>query len=156
MTMPLFLNKGKNLLVFIEEPEQLLHPGLQRKLIETLLNEKGFEKFQYYITTHSNHFLDTTFDFSKISIYSLRKKFQDEANEEEIANFSIENLSSGDKSSLELLGVRNSSVFLSNCTIWVEGITDRMYFKHYLALYMKKNANGNKTFKPKRGGFAVC
>ena len=147
MTMPLFLNKGKNILVFIEEPEQLLHPGLQRKLIETLLHEKGFEKFQYYITTHSNHFLDTTFDFSKISIYSLRKKIPDDGNEEEIAKFSIENLSGGDKSSLELLGVRNSSVFLSNCTIWVEGITDRMYFKHYLELYMKENANGNKIFK---------
>ena len=33
LTLPLFLNKGNNLLVFIEEPEKLLHPGLQRKLV---------------------------------------------------------------------------------------------------------------------------
>lgn len=36
-----------------------------------------------------------------------------------------------------MLGVRNSSVFLSNCTIWVEGITDRLYIKKYLELYQK-------------------
>lgn len=39
---------------------------------------------------------------------------------------------------LNELGVRNSSVFLSNCSIWVEGITDRLYLKHYLKLYCKK------------------
>ncbi len=42
-----------------------------------------------------------------------------------------------------MLGVRNSSVFLSNCTIWVEGITDRLYIKKYLELYLK----GNKELK---------
>lgn len=34
-----------------------------------------------------------------------------------------------------MLGTRSSSVFLSNCTIWVEGITDRRYLTHYLRLY---------------------
>ena len=37
------------------------------------------------------------------------------------------------------LGVQNSSVFLSNCTIWVEGITDRHYVKHFLDLHKKEN-----------------
>jgi hypothetical protein len=35
-----------------------------------------------------------------------------------------------------LLGVRNSSVFLVNATIWVEGITDRLYLREYLRLYV--------------------
>lgn len=137
ITMPLFLNRGKNLLVFIEEPEQLMHPELQRKLIETFLNQEGFENYQYFVTTHSNHFLDITLDFSDISIYSLKKEFDETDEKEKTAKFFIENLSHGDSSSLELLGVRNSSVFLSNCTIWVEGITDRKYFRHYLGLYQK-------------------
>jgi AAA15 family ATPase/GTPase len=35
LTFPLFLNKNKYMLVFLEEPELFLHPGLQRKLLET-------------------------------------------------------------------------------------------------------------------------
>lgn len=146
LTMPLFLNKGKNLLVFIEEPEKLLHPGLQRKLIETLLYEEGFEDYQYFITTHSNHLLDITFDFSKISVYTLRKKLDEGTHDEKEPKFLIENLSQGDISALELLGVRNSSVFLSNCTIWVEGITDRLYFRHYLKLYFEYMKNKGEEF----------
>ena len=49
----------------------------------------------------------------------------------------------GDVSLLNVLGVRNSSVFLSNCSIWVEGITDRLYLKHYLNLYFKKQGTAN-------------
>lgn len=146
LTMPLFLNKGKNLLVFIEEPEKLLHPGLQRKLIETLLYEEGFENYQYFITTHSNHLLDIAFDFSKISVYTLRKKLDEGTHDEKEPKFLIENLSQGDISALELLGVRNSSVFLSNCTIWVEGITDRLYFRRYLKLYFEHIKNIDKDF----------
>lgn len=138
LTLPLFINKGENLLIFIEEPEKLLHPGLQRKLIETFSRqEKGFENYQYFLTTHSNHLLDITFDHSGISIYTLRKKLCGESHDEKKSRFEIENLSHGDISALELLGVRNSSVFLSNCTIWVEGITDRLYFRHYLKLYFE-------------------
>jgi hypothetical protein len=51
---------------------------------------------------------------------------------------------------LELLGVRNSSVFLSNCTIWVEGITDRRYLAHYLNLHVKNlrdTGSSAKEFK---------
>lgn len=144
ITLPLFLNKGKNLLVFIEEPEKLLHPGLQRRLIETLLKQEGFGNYQYFMTTHSNHFLDITLDFPEISIYALTKKIDEGDSDEKDPKFCIENLKCGDTSTLELLGVRNSSVFLSNCTIWVEGITDRLYFRHYLSLYfdhLSKNYN---------------
>lgn len=138
LTLQLFLHKNENLLVFIEEPEQLLHPGLQRKLIETFLYEEGFENFQFFFTTHSNHFLDITLDFDDISIFAVKKELDDSENDEKIPSFTIENLSEGDTSALELLGVRNSSVYLSNCTIWVEGITDRHYLRHYLELHQKE------------------
>lgn len=144
LTLPLFLNRGQNLLVFIEEPEIYLHPALQRKLLETLLTHEGFDNYQYFITTHSNHFLDLTMDYDGISIYSLKKYFDEGDHDEKDAKFHIENLSYGDNSALQLLGVRNSSVFLSNCTIWVEGITDRLYFRHYLKMYLDKYYNENK------------
>jgi hypothetical protein len=30
--------------------------------------------------------------------------------------------------------VRNSSIFLSNCTIWIEGICDRLYINKFLEI----------------------
>ena len=115
-----------------------MHPGLQRKFIETLLTHKGFEGFQYFFTTHSNHFLDITLDFdNNISIYTIKKDFDEAEEDEKVPKFIIQNLSNGDKNLLKLLGVSSSSVFLSNCTVWVEGVTDRFYIRHYLQLYQK-------------------
>ena len=138
ITMPLFLHRYEDVLLFLEEPELFLHPGLQRKLLETIMQQEGFEKFQYFITTHSNHFLDLTLDFPDISIYSIKKKLDESPGEEKKPDFIIETLSHGDRSALDQLGVRNSSVYLSNCTIWVEGITDRMYLKRYLEVFYEK------------------
>ena len=146
LTLQLFLNKGKNLLIFIEEPEQYLHPGLQRKLIETFLFQEGFENFQFFFNTHSNHFLDITLDFDNISIFSVQKELDDSDHDDKVPSFIIKNLSEGDSSALELLGVRNSSVFLSNCTIWVEGVTDRHYLRHFIELYKKEHKNDLEFF----------
>ena len=136
VTLPLFLHRGENVLLFIDEPEKLMHPGLQRKLVNTLLCQEGFENFQYFITTHSNHLLDITLDYKNISIFSFHKELNENDGDENIPKFIIQNLSAGDHNALELLGVRNSSVFLSNCTIWVEGITDRKYLRKYLEMYL--------------------
>lgn len=141
LTFRLFLNQNSNLLVFIEEPEIYLHPGLQRILVETLM-DKRFPNFQYFITTHSNNLLDLTLDHQNISIYTFSRK---ETNHEN-PDFKIENVKSGDSRILDLLGVKNSSIFLANCTIWVEGITDRLYIKKYLDVYFKylqNNENRN-------------
>ena len=134
LTYPLFFNKGKDMIFFFEGPEIYLHPGFQRIFIDTLLS-KRFDSFQYFFTTHSNHFLDITLDHDNISIYNFRKE-KGSANK-----FEIENVQSGNNSLLEELGVRNASVFLSNCTIWVEGISDRIYIRKYLDVLMQKDKN---------------
>ena len=133
-TFPLFERKNDNLLVFIEEPEIYMHPGLQRIFLDTLLK---FEKHQFFFTTHSNHFLDITFDYNQISVYTFKKELQDKGEKVLSAKFEIQNVSNENNKALELLGVKNSSVFLTNCTIWVEGITDRKYIAHYLAKYQE-------------------
>lgn len=148
MTFPLFENRETPLLVFIEEPEIHLHPGLQRIFINTLMTH--FEKHQFFMTTHSNHFLDMTLDYSNISIFTFEKKLDEKKGRNTTGKFDIANVSNADTKPLELLGVKNSCVFLSNCTIWVEGITDRRYLSHYLDLYMDKlEREGNlpKRFK---------
>ncbi|KGP82127.1 MULTISPECIES: AAA family ATPase [unclassified Paenibacillus] len=134
LTFPLYTHLGGNLLMFIEEPELYLHPGLQRKLIETFLKDE-FSGYQFFLTTHSNHFLDITLDVSRISIYSFKKELANSEEKEKQASFLVENVSNEDNSLLEMLGVKNSSVYLSNCTVWVEGITDRFYIRRYLKLY---------------------
>jgi AAA15 family ATPase/GTPase len=136
LTFPLFFLKDHpHHLVFIEEPELYLHPGMQRLFVEVL---RGFPNVQVFVTTHSNHLLDTSLDFPEsISIYAMEKHL-----DKGFGKFSVENVSSPGMSLLNLLGVRNSSVFLSICTIWVEGISDRLYLKKFLELYMAHQVSG--------------
>ena len=122
---------------FIEEPELFLHPGMQRKIMEFFSSNKGnLNLHTFFLTTHSNHFLDLTIDFPDVSIFNFRKQFPIENVGEKESTFIVQAVDIGDRSSLECLGVRNSSVFLVNATIWVEGITDRWYLREMLRQYI--------------------
>lgn len=145
LTFPLFKYRGENLLFFIEEPELYLHPGMQRKFLE-IITHKQFDGYQYFLTTHSNHFLDMTLDMDKMSIYSFNKELENIDTREKNAIFIVENVSNEEHNVLKMLGVKNSAVFLSNCTIWVEGITDRFYIRHFLNLYQSSLENAS-TYK---------
>jgi len=139
LLFPLFIHQHESHLLFIEEPELSLHPGMQRAFIEALNN---FPKAQIFIATHSNHFLDMTLEVgNKISVYSFNKKLPKHDDQEKEADILVQIVTSPDSGVLELIGVKNSSVFLSNCTIWVEGITDRFYIRKYLELYQHDHAN---------------
>jgi predicted ATP-dependent endonuclease of OLD family len=145
LTFPLFKHGTAPLLAFIEEPELFMHPWLHRVFLDTLT--RRFPEHHYFLTTHSNHLLDLTLDFEDVSIFALEKEFDPEqTSSQQQAKFRITNVSAGDHHALQLLGVRNSSVFLSNCTIWVEGITDRRYIAHWLKLYMEAST-GRRRFK---------
>lgn len=143
LTFPLFKFLGENLLLFIEEPELYLHPGMQRKFIEIIM-DKQFAHHQFFFTTHSNHFLDMTLDMDRVSVYKFKKKLgahSGNVTEEIDATFSIDNVSNEDGSVLQELGVKNSAVLLSNCTIWVEGITDRFYIRRFLKVLQESNSD---------------
>lgn len=132
LTYPLFLDTDKEHLVFLDEPELHLHPGFQRIFLDTIKNE--FSNCQFFIATHSNHFLDLTIEQeSNTSIFTFQKELVDS-----VSTFTIQNVSSPDHSVLDLIGVKNSSVFLTNCTIWVEGITDRLYIQKFLEIYQRE------------------
>lgn len=45
------------------------------------------------------------------------------------------------------IGVKSSSVFLAKCTIWVEGITDRLYLRKFLDIYQKHNKDKDSNFQ---------
>ncbi len=133
--------------IFIDEPELHLHPGMQRLFLEQLCNNEDLKKknLTYFITTHSNHFLDLTIEKDNVSIYS----FTPRVNEKGEKQFVIKNVNAGDNEILKHLGVNNSSVFMANCSIWVEGVSDRNYIKAFLYAYLEsiKDSTEYKSIK---------
>ena len=121
---------------FIEEPEHFLHAGLQRTLIETFAKHK---EHMFFMTTHSNHFLDLAQERDDISIQQVSRvkgesKVQASLDYGELLNE---------------LGVRASSVLLANCSIWVEGVTDKLYLRAYLNKYIEELEDEDKKSKLK-------
>lgn len=117
---------------FIEEPEMHLHAGYVKQLMKFLLNETDH---YYMATTHSNYLLDMINEDKRIALYRVDKeKIDDEENKYE----TVIKRCDGDRTVLQTLGVSPSSVFLANCTIWIEGITDRLYFVQYLKKYLEE------------------
>lgn len=136
-TFPLFkYGKDMDVLLFIEEPELYMHPWYQRKLVE-LYSCDEFPKAQIFLTTHSNHFLDVLLDYEdRVSIYTVQKKDK---------TYHINNMWE-ETEVLDLLWVKNSSVFLANCVIWVEWISDRLYIRKFLELYKKSLSRSKELF----------
>lgn len=117
--------------VFIEEPELSMHPGFLGNLIEFL---ELHTDHTYFFTTHSNHLLDMVDTNAGVNVFKCSKIHM----ENNGAKFSVSEITK-DRSLLVDLGVRASSLFMANCTIWVEGITDRFYLRAFLKRYIKKN-----------------
>ncbi|MCD8409084.1 AAA family ATPase [Tenacibaculum finnmarkense] len=117
---------------YIEEPETNLHPAFQRIFIETLLTNEILvnKNLKYFFTTHSNHFLDLTLRSDKVSFF----QFQKIAENKHLIKTDIK----PNKETLDELGVNNSSVFLANTSLWVEGPTDRKYLAKFLKLYCEE------------------
>lgn len=117
---------------FIEEPEMHLHAGYVKQLVKFLLEET---EHYYMMTSHSNYLLDMINEDNRIALYRVDKKQLDNDNNK---SQTIIKRCDGDRTILQTLGVSPSSVFLANCTIWVEGITDRLYFVQYLKKYLEE------------------
>lgn len=150
ITLPLFLYSDKskehntNVLVFIEEPEVGLHPELQRILLNTFFDPL-FENYQFFFTTHSNHFIDGVFKGKDISIYSFDKHVG--AEEDSPAEFTIQNVGFNHVPTMKRLGALPSSVLMNNCTIIVEGSTDKKHYELYFKLYQDYLESRKPNFK---------
>lgn len=126
ITYYLFMNNDKPLKVFMDEPEIHLHPGLQRLLITEL---QKYNNCQFFISTHSSSLIDICDEYDEeTSIVCV-----DKIDGKKYAH----NSAYDDMNLFELIGIRPSSIILSNCTIWVEGPTDIYYIDSFLKLYSK-------------------
>ena len=121
---------------FIDEPEIGLHPGLQRIFLDVITSEKHVmdKKHRFFLTTHSNHLLDLTLEKKAISIFSISRRVKDGK-----PIFVVRNSSNDRLRALTELGALNSSVLMANCSIWVEGVTDRIYVRKFLKVYCEEN-----------------
>ena len=111
----------ENRFVCIEEPEIHLHPELLRKFFRFLATTNN----TYFIATHSNVLLDA--DETTV-VYHVRHDGASSKIERSCSNEHTREI-------LRDLSYRASDLLQTNCIIWVEGPSDRVYINKWLGLY---------------------
>jgi predicted ATPase len=106
---------------FVEEPECHLHPGLLRRLMERL---RSLSTAQFFITSHSSAVLDSIRKEDSIYRFGISP---DSGTAVQRCSDIIEQ-----STILDVLGVSGSTLLQTNCIIWVEGPSDRIYLKAWM------------------------
>lgn len=106
--------------ICLEEPEIHLHPMLQKRLINHLNKIKTNN--QYFIATHSAHIINCP----DISIFRIQNG----------PKGSVISSISKDSERFDVctsLGYGPADLLMTNCIIWVEGPSDRIYLNHWIS-----------------------
>lgn len=138
--VPAYEKKKLNEYIFIlEELENNLHPSLQRnviKYIESLISSGAI----FFITTHSNVFIDSYSNTNDVNLYHLFKTTS-QINLVKVEHFLDKN------SILNDVGFKASDILQSNGIIWVEGPSDRVYINKWIELWSNGTLREGKDYQ---------
>lgn len=135
ITIPNISNIGLDKYIFaFEEIENNLHPALQRRIFNYLLDFAVKNDTHIFITTHSHVAINTYYDKKEAQIIHVIKDTTNDTSSINVIDNHIDKIKI-----LDDLDVRASDIFQSNGIIWVEGPTDRIYIKKWIDLF-----SGNK------------
>lgn len=136
-------HEAKNLIFGIEEPENSLHPGLQRELFKSLMKIAN-DGHQIIVTSHSPVFAGSA-DMSSLSLISRDGGM---AEAKQSSDFNASKIA-------EELGVEPSDQITSfNACVFVEGKDDIEFFNE-IASKMKADGRISEDFEDKNIGFII-
>ncbi len=131
-------------IVLIDEPESGLHPDLQRRFFQYLLNLAETKGIQFFISTHSHIIFNLQEELNFYRVTNLKGH-----REVHVVDRDARHTLLGD------FGIRPSDVFNSDICLMVEGATDVIFFEHILrVLYAEEFEPVSATVIQYGGGAA--
>jgi hypothetical protein len=106
---------------FLEEPETHLHPGLLRRYMQLFDEHKHI---QLLVNSHSSVLLNALDRNSRVWLFQKNNKNGTSAH---LCSEFIHH-----HQALDALGINGAALLQANCTIWVEGPSDRIYINRWL------------------------
>lgn len=111
-------------LILLDEPERHLQPSMQRAMLELIAKERERLNSQIFIATHSSVLLNPELCLRVGGRVIVTSRGHCE-------------MLTDTRRILDDLGVTSGDLVQTNCVIWVEGPSDRIYIKTWLDLYAK-------------------
>ena len=121
-------NKLSQFIFGFEELENNLHPSLLRRLLTYIKERAEKDDCIFFLTTHSNVAIDLMSKDKSAQILHV-------THDKTFASVKTVSTYIDRKGILDDLDVRASDLLQSNCVIWVEGPSDRIYLNSWINLW---------------------